>query len=184
MSTATNELMNEHRAIETVIGLLERARDRIKAGERLSPEILLRAHGFIRDFADKCHHAKEENALFKAMARRGVPVEDGPIGVMLLEHDEGRAYASGIGKAIPGYAAGDEAAAADLVANITGYARLLLAHIQKEDMILYPLSDQVLSETDKRDLAREFERIEREETGPGEHEKHLALIEDLRAAVG
>jgi hemerythrin-like domain-containing protein len=176
--------MNEHRAIETVIGLLERARDKIEAGERVSPDVLARAHGFISNFADKCHHAKEENALFKAMAERGVPVEGGPIGVMLLEHDEGRGYASGIGKAIPGYAAGDKAATADLTANITGYARLLLAHIQKEDMILYPLSVQVLSEADKQAQVDEFERIEREETGPGEHEKHLALIEDLRAAVG
>ncbi len=184
MSIATEELMHEHRAIEKVIGLLERARERIQVGEQVAPATLAKAHGFIRDFADKCHHAKEEGVLFRAMAQRGMPVQGGPIGVMLLEHEQGRRYARGIAEALPAYGEGDAKAAAALAANIAGYANLLLAHIQKEDQILYPLSDRVLSEADKQQVAAEFERVEREVAGPGEHEKHLALIAELEALVG
>lgn len=183
MSKATEELMHEHRAIERVIGLLVKAGERIEGGRAVDPQALGKAHGFIRDFADRCHHAKEEDVLFKVMAQRGVPVEGGPIGVMLMEHEQGRAFARGIKAALPGYAQGESAAGASLLENIRGYADLLLAHIQKEDKVLYPLSDRILSQREKDDLAAEFERVEREVTGPGEHEKHLAMIEELAAAV-
>jgi len=184
MSNATNELMSEHRAIERVIGLLERASERMERGEQLPPAILAKAHGFLSEFVDKCHHAKEEGALFPAMAKNGVPTEGGPIGVMLMEHDEGRRYVAALGEALPGYAQGDPKAVAAVATNIRRYAQLLRAHIQKEDNVLYPLSDRVLSAGDKHGLEDEFARIEREVTGPGEHEKHLALIQELEAAAG
>lgn len=183
MSKATEELMHEHRAIETVIGLLIRASDRIEAGETVPVDILARAHGFIRNFADKCHHAKEENVLFTMMVQKGVPNQGGPIGVMLMEHEQGRRHAAGIKAALPGYSEGDTAAGASLVSSIRGYADLLLAHIKKEDQILYPLSDRVFSPAEKDLLEAEFARVESEITGPGEHEKHLALIGELQAAV-
>lgn len=184
MSDATEQLMHEHRAIEKVIGLLEKAADRIEAGQRVDPAILDRSVDFIRNFADKCHHAKEEGALFPAMVQRGVPKEMGPIGVMLADHDQGRSFARGIATALPGYKAGDAAAGNSLVMSLRGYGELLKGHILKEDHVLYPMSDQVLSDADKANLFEEFERIEREVTGPGEHEKHLALIGELERLVG
>jgi hemerythrin-like domain-containing protein len=183
MSRATEELMHEHRAIERVIGLLFQASEKIQSGETVPVDSLAKAHGFIRNFADQCHHAKEEGVLFKMMGEKGVPTQGGPIGVMLMEHDQGRRYAAGIKAALPGYAEGDREASASLVSSIRGYGNLLLAHIQKEDQILYPLSDRIFSEAEKTELMDEFERVEREVTGPGEHEKHMALIDELQAVV-
>ncbi|MHB9092213.1 MAG: hemerythrin domain-containing protein, partial [Chloroflexota bacterium] len=162
MSQATQELMNEHRAIETVIGLLQRGANRIETGEQIPPDTLARAHGFILNFADHCHHAKEEHILYPAMARRGMPTQSGPIGVMLSEHEMGRRYAGAIKDALPGYAEGDAESTAMLIKSIRNYADLLLEHIQKEDGILYPLSDRVLDDEDKAELMREFERVETE----------------------
>lgn len=183
MSQATEDLMHEHRAIERVIGLLLNAAAKIELGTQVPVDSLEKAHGFIRDFADKCHHAKEEGVLFTAMARAGVPSQGGPIGVMLMEHEQGRGYARGIKAALPGYSTGSPEAAASLVGAIRGYGNLLLAHIQKEDNILYPLSDRVLNAAEQTQLSADFKRVEREVTGPGEHEKHLALIDELAAVT-
>ncbi|MCL4466598.1 MAG: hemerythrin domain-containing protein [Chloroflexi bacterium] len=181
MSEATQQLMLEHRAIERVIGALDKAADKISAGETVAPATIERALQFIRGFADQCHHAKEEAVLFPALGRHGVPREMGPIGVMLADHEQGRAYVKGMSAALPGYAAGDPTARAQLAENMHGYAGLLRSHIAKEDNVLYPLSDRALSAEEKAAMFEEFERIEREMTGPGEHERHLALIEELEA---
>ena len=48
--------------------------------------------GFLKEFADKCHHGKEEGLLFPAMVAAGIPDKGGPIGVMLAEHTQGRQF--------------------------------------------------------------------------------------------
>ena len=83
--------MNEHRVIERVIAVLRQATDALEAGKPVPPQVFNNAIDFIRNFADTCHHAKEEGVLFASMEARGFPRQGGPIQVMLLEHEEGRA---------------------------------------------------------------------------------------------
>jgi len=48
---------------------------------------------FIRNYADKFHHGKEEDILFKVMSSQlGPAIEKGPIFGMLAEHDLGRLF--------------------------------------------------------------------------------------------
>ena len=58
--TATEELMTEHRAIERMLAVLESAAGRLEAGERVRPDVFREALDFVRNFADRCHHGKEE----------------------------------------------------------------------------------------------------------------------------
>ncbi|MHB1131142.1 MAG: hemerythrin domain-containing protein [Chloroflexota bacterium] len=183
MSEATEQLMGEHRAIERVIGLMGLAADSMDAGANPEPVLIGKGVSFFRDFVDKCHHAKEEHALFPAMEQRGVPRQAGPIGAMLADHEAGRVHVRAMAAALPAYEANEPDARATMSSNIKGYARVLKAHIQKEDNVLFPLSDRVLDEPTKAALFEEFERIEREETGPGEHEKHLSMIEEMQAKL-
>lgn len=180
---ASDVLKNEHRAVERVLGVLERAADRLDAGETVPVEVFDGSLDFLRNFADKCHHGKEETALFPAMAKAGVPVERGPIGVMLAEHDEGRRYIRAMAEALEGYRRGDEAAKVALTGSARGYATLLAEHIRKEDSILFPMGDRVLSEAAQQELVAEFDRIEAEHIGPGVHERYHAMIDELDAAV-
>src|ERR1051326_6848001 len=88
----TEVLSREHRAIEKMLAELEDEIRRAQAGGPFPRAFFDQALDFFRNFADGCHHAKEENLLFPRMKERGVPEHGGPIGVMLSEHDEGRAY--------------------------------------------------------------------------------------------
>ncbi|MFZ4726038.1 MAG: hemerythrin domain-containing protein, partial [Paludibacter sp.] len=62
---------------------------------------------FVRNFADKYHHLKEEDVLFMELEKHGMPREGGPVGVMLLEHDEGRNYIKLAAKAVAEYKQGN-----------------------------------------------------------------------------
>jgi hemerythrin-like domain-containing protein len=67
----------------------------------------------------------------------------------------------------------------DRLEAVRGYVTLLRQHIQKEDNILFPMADQVLTAQDQKDLAEAFDRVEREEMGAGEHERYHAMIDEM-----
>ncbi len=176
---ATDILMSEHRVIERVIASLEAQAGRLAAGEAARPGFFLDAADFIKGFADGCHHRKEEGVLFEAIVGAGLPREVGPIGVMLSEHEQGRAFTRGMRAAAERLAAGDASAAREVIANARGYAALLRQHIQKEDGILFPMAAQVIPSPQHAGVVEAFEHVEHEETGEGVHEKYLALAEAL-----
>lgn len=181
---ATDILSSEHRVIERVIASLEAQADRLAAGQAVRAGFFLDAASFIKGFADGCHHRKEEGVLFEAMVGAGLPRQAGPIGVMLAEHEQGRAFTRGMRAAAERLAGGDASAAAAVVANARGYAALLRQHIQKEDGILFPMADQVIPTGRHAAVVAAFEHVEHEETGEGVHEKYLALAEALEREAG
>src|ERR1041385_3430908 len=88
----TDVLIQEHRIIEGRLDELEEKLIDAGGGASFDRPFFDEALDFFRHFADGCHHAKEENLLFPRLRERGMPAQGGPIGVMLAEHDEGRAY--------------------------------------------------------------------------------------------
>jgi len=181
---ATETLITEHRAIERMLAVLETAARRLDAGERPRPDLFREAVDFVRNFADRCHHGKEEDNLFPRMEARGIPRNGGPLGMMLWEHDQGRAHVGAIAGAIDAYESGDQAAALVIAENARGYVELLQEHIMKEDNVLFPMADSVLSPDDQQELATRFEQIETKVMGPGVHERYHQLLDDLEQEVG
>jgi hemerythrin-like domain-containing protein len=180
---ATEILMSEHRIIERVITAVENGAQRLESGQPIRPEFFLDASDFIKGFADGCHHKKEEGVLFKTMEQAGIPVEGGPIGMMLYEHEQGRAFTAGMRRAALRLQSGDASAASAVAENAHGYAQLLRQHIQKEDTILFPMADQFVPPSHQDQVLDGFEHVEHEETGAGVHEKYLALAERLEAEL-
>jgi hemerythrin-like domain-containing protein len=175
---ATQILMSEHRVIERVIRALDTAAERLKLGHPVRPGFFIDATDFIRGFADGCHHRKEEGVLFKALAENGMPVQGGPVAVMLYEHEQGRGLTRLLREAASRLA-GDPSARDAVIENASNYAALLRQHIQKEDHVLFPMSDRVLSPDKQQQVLEGFERLEHEETGEDVHEKYLALADAL-----
>lgn len=176
---ATQILMEEHRVIERVISALELATERLAQGEQIDPSFFIDATDFIRGFADGCHHHKEEGVLFEAMKAAGMPTNQGPIAVMLSEHEQGRAYTRGLHEAAENLQAGDKGAVPIVIRNARGYAALLRQHIMKEDNVLFPMADSVIPASQHTKLVEDFARVEKEESGEGVHEKFLALADKL-----
>jgi hemerythrin-like domain-containing protein len=178
----TEELIHEHEAIQTMLRILESASSRLVAGEQVSADDLANMVEFLRVFADRCHHAKEETVLFPAMEAVGIPRERGPIGVMLSEHDAGRKHIQGMAAALESYRSGAVGAAREFATQARLYTHLLLQHIQKENQILFPMADAHIAEREQERIAQEFARLEAEQIGEGTHERFHALLGELKQA--
>lgn len=153
---ATDILMSEHRVIESVLDALEIAVDAMERGVAVRPEFFLEAADFIAGFADGCHHRKEEGVLFEAMVTAGMPLQGGPIAVMLSEHEEARRFTRGIRDGVKKWRDGDDAGRRLLLSSARGYVGLLRDHIMKEDEMLFPMAAQMISPAQETQVLRDY----------------------------
>ena len=169
----TEILMAEHRVIEQVLNVLEKMAGQAENTGKLQNGDATEAIAFFRTFADKCHHGKEEAQLFPAMEQKGFSRQGGPTGVMITEHEFGRARVRGMAAAV------EKGAAEEFAANARQFIGMLREHIQKEDHCLFSMADKAFSAADQEKLLAAFEKVEAEDMGAGTHEKFLKLANDL-----
>jgi hemerythrin-like domain-containing protein len=173
----TQVLSDEHRIIERVLGAVEK----LAQGPVGELEPWKKALDFFRHFADECHHFKEENVLFPALEKHGIPRDGGPVGMMLIEHEEGRSYVRSMLSALSLIEAQNKAAKETLLSSARSYCRLLREHIQKEDDILFRMADAAIAEPEQKEILKRFEAHEKEGMGAGAHEKYLKIAAELES---
>jgi hemerythrin-like domain-containing protein len=176
---STEILMDEHLIIERVLSALQGAAEHVSRGEAMHPVFFVNAAIFIKDFADGYHHRKEEDILFVAMQKAGIPVQGGPIGVMLNEHEQGRVFTRAMMNAAQMWETGDLSARAVVVQNALGYVALLRQHINKENNILFPMADRIIPSDRQEKIVADFEHIDLYENGDDIHKKYLEIAEQL-----
>ena len=179
MNQATDILVAEHKIILRMIKVMSTSVEKIEKGGDINADVFLQAADFIQNFADSFHHAKEEDILFKLMGDKGIPVQAGPIGVMLSEHDHGRAFTRNMRSAAEKYKNGDSSAKLEMISNARNFAELLTQHIYKEDNILYPMANNAFSAEDQSFLLNEFEQVLQEKFSEGHQQKYLDMVEKL-----
>ena len=164
MSKATpiEELEAEHRVIHKMVAGMSILADQLEGGEAVDISLLESIVVFLRTFADRLHHGKEESFLFPALIRRGVPSQGCPIGGLTMEHQKGRVMVGELADAIHGYAAGEPPARENLVKALSALVVFYPSHIWKEDYLLFPLAGKVLTPQDQQELMDKFETVERE----------------------
>lgn len=174
MSQAMGDLMHEHEAILSALYILDRIVDGAEIESEIDPEDMTTFIDFLKEFADKCHHGKEEGFLFPAMAAAGIPESGGPIGVMLREHAEGRRLIQEMTQSITG-----EIDVEKLIQAARDYTTLLRGHIQKENEVLFPMADRVLNDAKLTEIYQGFVDHEEKVIGHGRHEELHTVIEQL-----
>ena len=148
MQDPFSQLMDEHRVIEQVLDALEAATLR-----EVPIAFYEQALDFAAEFADGYHHAKEEERLFTYLEERGMPRDYGPLGVMVQEHDVGRAHI----RAMRAYLADGDIPS--LRQESLAYALLMRNHIAKEDEVLFPMGRAMLTADEIAEIQRGFDTV-------------------------
>ncbi len=142
--TATSRLREEHQLILKVADAMQALLGEAQGANGLDFDTIGDCVTFIRLFADACHHGKEEDLLFPELEAAGMPRHQGPIAVMLYEHEQGRAFARQMAEALKPAREGDAQALEALEGAARGYVDLIRGHILKEDRILFEMADQAV----------------------------------------
>ncbi|MDF2592111.1 MAG: Hemerythrin cation binding domain protein [Clostridia bacterium] len=142
-------LVAEHTLIKRLLALIPDVCDSVNADLESNREVILKSVEFIRQFADKFHHAKEEDILF-AYAKGNTDI----ISVMLEDHKKGRYYVKSV---LLGLETGD---ASFITYSLKHYRELLTEHIKKEDEILYPWIEKGMTAAQIDELEIKFDETD------------------------
>jgi hemerythrin-like domain-containing protein len=164
-------MLDEHLNILVLVNALKAYARKVEVGEEVPDTALPEILDLIRNFADRCHHGKEERALFPVLAGKGSEEKE-TVGKLLAEHEQGRALVKGMSS--------DEKE--EIISNARGYVALLIPHIIKENKF-FRECDGKLGVKEKERLFEEFEKIETEAIGPGMHERYLERIRAVSGAL-
>jgi hemerythrin-like domain-containing protein len=175
---AINQLKNEHEGIKIIFRVLRKMCESLRFGQTLDTGHFEGILEFLQVFVDKCHHGKEEDLLFPAMIQVGIP-KQGPIDVMLSEHTAGRSHIMAISRAFAELKSGNPAVSEALAHECEQYMTLMLDHIYKENNILYPMGESRFSQAMDEKLYQDFEILEQERIGKGQHEAFHEMINRL-----
>ena len=172
MNYAIQNLEDDHVSILKLIDVMNRMVQLPDANVAHLEEVV----ALIRNFADGLHHAKEETLLFPLMEAKGFSRQQGPVAVMLMEHEQGRAFVRGIADQIQFYKSGQPDALNLLYANMHGYSELLSNHIAKENNILFRMADNAFTSEDQQSLIAQFIAID---TGSGGGPSSLDYVQRI-----
>jgi hemerythrin-like domain-containing protein len=164
-------LMWEHRTIERAVGLLRKELGKIRGGGKPAPEFLEITVDFFRTYADRTHHGKEEDILFRELARKRLSPElSRTMDELKAEHVRGRALVGRIDDFAKSGSDPDS-----LLVVLEELAELYPRHIEKEDKhFFYPVLDY-FSREERDNMLREFYDFDRQLI----HEKYKALLEQM-----
>jgi hemerythrin-like domain-containing protein len=173
-------LAREHRLIERGLVMLGHICDEIRRTKSLDTQSAALIVRFLRDFADRTHHLKEEKILFPSIEAKSFFPGCG----LISEHKEGRLRVRGMVKAVERSSVGDAEGARIFVRKARSYINLLRGHIAKEDDCLARVTAATFTTGEGERLIREFEEMERREIGERVFEQFTAIIETLEAKYG
>lgn len=172
LSPPVKDMVAEHTCIKRVIALLPLLAESLDKGlDEPVTKTVREIVDFVRQFADRFHHAKEEDLLFKYF-----DPESDVLKAMYTEHESGRRY---IRAAVEGLERNDARTVRD---NLLAYGALLTEHIRKEDDILYPWMDRELTDSQVGRLYAQCREVE--ERFGDRPAYYRALVEELETRLG
>ena len=180
---ATQQLKDEHDSINIVLSAMEKINEDIVNKKEFDVALFENILDFIRIFADKNHHGKEEDFLFPALEKKGFSHDSGPVRVMINEHQIGRDYMIALSEAVSEFKNGDKKVKENIISLSRDYITLLRNHIEKENKVLFPMADQILGSGESDILFEAFEKIGEERMGALKHKEYIILVEDFRSTL-
>jgi hemerythrin-like domain-containing protein len=163
MSTAS--LRQDHDLIEKVVKSMETTVSLLQEGKTIPESILMPVIDFTKNFMDVCHHSKEENSLFPALEKTGMPTTMGPIAMMLMEHEMSRQYAKKIEYSAATYLKSGDAT--QLIVDMNEYSEHISQHLWKENNRLFMMAEarlQYVAEQVDKEL-NQIEETKLKDTG-------------------
>lgn len=177
-------MVDEHKNIKRMLAVVRRYCSRILNGEEINYEVFYKIVDFIRYYADKHHHGKEELLLFSKMMEELGPTAEKLVRYgMNVEHDLGRLHVQELEAAVKRVLDGDMDARLDVIANAISYTHLLNRHIDKEDGVVYKYAQNNLSKETMNMLEQECLTFEQKAKEDKTQDKYLALLSELESQL-
>ncbi len=169
--------MIEHRLIEKMLKAIQNQLSIIAEQNRVDPIFIDTVVDFVKIYADRTHHGKEEDILFRDLSTKRLTPEDKKIMAELIEeHKFGRQVTFDLVKAGKDYRNGRLEALQTIVEKLSLLKEFYPKHIIKEDKIFFPNTEQYFSQEEQEKMLDEFREFDRKMI----HEKYISIVENMK----
>ena len=173
---ARGPLMIEHRLIERMLANVKNLLVQVRQTKKIDPLLVDKAVDFIRTYADRTHHGKEEDILFRDLNNKELSEIDRRVmNELIEEHVFGRKTTKALVEANTQYRNGDSSSLGDIVSCLNTLVDFYPKHIEKEDKVFFPASRAYFSETEDQTMLAEFMDFDQKMI----HEKYKSVVEEL-----
>jgi hemerythrin-like domain-containing protein len=174
-------LMIEHRLIERMIGLLREEARREGENQLLSTVLLDNAIDFFRTYADRTHHGKEEDILFRDLEAKNLEGElKDTMEQLIGQHVYARRTVSSLAEAKEAYLNGDERVLSDIREILDDLSNFYIRHIALEDKHFFIPCMEYFDQDEQDAMLRAFYEFDRGMI----HEKYRRLVESYESNAG
>lgn len=175
---AFDAMNQEHKHIIRMLKVIDHTAEHILTERPVPIDIVNDELSFIREFADKCHHGKEEGVIFPAIETKLNADQKETMNMLLKDHINGRNYVKTARDNLDRASSGDTEAAGKIAENLKAYTSLLKDHIKRESVFLHDIKP-LLSETESVEVDLKCEKIEAD---IGQHEHFLEMLDRLEGS--
>ncbi len=161
LMSAIEILVEEHHLISRMVNVLPVLNKRLERGDPEDVNVFMDVVDFFRMYVDKNHHAKEEYALFPTLERRTVNPEGCTIQSLKSDHEQARNLTTTLADAIGKYKAGDSKAKVKIYTTIRSSIDLYNDHIWRENILLFPVAEKTLQESELNDITTSYSEVEK-----------------------
>jgi len=172
--------MAEHRVIERMLAVLESHLAAMEDTQTVDPGLIDTATDFIRTYADRCHHGKEEDILFSRLAEKSLDDELAEAMQGLIDdHVRGRSMTRSLIAANARYRSGDRSAIGEIESCIRELLEFYPVHIAKEDRHFFKPCLEYFTDAEKQTMLADFDEFDRALI----HEKYRGIVESLEQSA-
>jgi len=169
-------LMIEHRLIERMIALMKKELEKERREGVVDVEFVDSAIDFLKVYADRCHHGKEEDIMFRDLFKKKLTKEHSEmIHELLQDHTRGRQIVAGLTDAKKDYVGGNAGAMTKVSHCIQELIELYPAHIDREDNRFFMPSMDYFNEKERVDMLKEMADFDRQLI----HERYKTVVKQL-----
>jgi hemerythrin-like domain-containing protein len=169
-------LMQEHRLIERMIAQMRKELLSMKSKQDVNSTFIDVAVDFIRVYADRCHHGKEEGVLFRELSGKQIsPEHSGMMRDLINEHVYARKTTANLDEAKERYMKGNEDARNDVWKRLNDLVEFYPKHIEKEDKRFFYISMEYFSPQEQETMLNEFRDFDRKII----HEHYTKVLDEL-----
>ncbi|MEN6318488.1 MAG: hemerythrin domain-containing protein [Syntrophaceae bacterium] len=165
-------LMWEHRLIERMLRSFQSEISKINEQKKVNPLFIDTAVDFIRIYADRLHHGKEEDILFRDLMKKKLSPEHARIIDELMEdHRYARKTTGMLVDAKERYLKGENTVE-EVITLMKELARFYPVHIEKEDKHFFFPCQEYFSKEELDKMLAEFYEFDRKMI----HEKYEKIV--------
>ena len=177
----TDNLILEHREINELLDIMSNIALKIKSKDVFYPNDVEEIINYLIVLIDKSHQGKEDEVFYPELISSGIPKETAPLSIINYEHTLSKRYLNDISSCVVNCKIGNDFSGELLADSLTNYVVVIKNHIQREEEIVFPIANEVLSDEKQNEISQRFEDIEKKNISHSFLERFNRLVNKLKS---